>query len=140
MGDDIIRTACRRYDAGEDTDAMDALARERAKHERQINHMIEDLHDQEVRHDKQVADLRKQLTQINDVVGASMHPLIAGYEQQIADLRQRIGELEAQLETIKNATCLTCGRSLAPDGDCYGCEVDRLSDCNSCTGIAKREE
>ncbi len=51
-------------------------------------------------------------------------------EQQktIGGLLQRISELEVQLETIKNATCLTCGRSLAPDGDCYGCEVDRLAE------------
>lgn len=33
---------------------------------------------------------------------------------------------ELQRQRVLSATCGTCGRALLPDGDCYGCEVDRL--------------
>jgi len=38
----------------------------------------------------------------------------------------RIRELEQENATLRNAKCLKCGKSLAPDGDCYACECDRL--------------
>ena len=31
------------------------------------------------------------------------------------------------IEYLRNAECGKCGRSLPPDGDCYGCESDRLT-------------
>lgn len=31
-----------------------------------------------------------------------------------------------RLETVRNAECGSCGRSLPPDGDCYGCIVDKM--------------
>ena len=31
------------------------------------------------------------------------------------------------IEDMKQAECGKCGRSLAPDGDCFGCEADRLT-------------
>lgn len=36
-------------------------------------------------------------------------------------------KVEAKLELLRQAECLHCGRSLPPDGDCYGCEVDRMA-------------
>ena len=38
----------------------------------------------------------------------------------------QIVELEAKVSRLQEHTCGSCGRSLPPDGDCYGCEVDRL--------------
>jgi hypothetical protein len=45
-------------------------------------------------------------------------------EDQIA-MKHRVEMAEAQLVAVRDATCPTCGRSLPPDGDCYGCQVDR---------------
>jgi hypothetical protein len=74
MGD-IVRNACFYYDCDNETDSLTVLREERAKHT------------------KEVLDLQKKLSQINDVVNASMHPLIAGYEQQIADFKKQLHSL-----------------------------------------------
>jgi hypothetical protein len=45
----------------------------------------------------------------------------------LADLRARLSASESECERLRDAECPKCGRSLPPDGDCYGCEVDRLN-------------
>lgn len=35
-------------------------------------------------------------------------------------------KLREENERLRQAECGRCGRSLPPDGDCYGCESDRL--------------
>lgn len=52
---------------------------------------IEALHDQEVYYEKEIS-------KIQAAIEDSIRNLIFGYEQQVADLRQRIAELEAQLQ------------------------------------------
>lgn len=46
---------------------------------------------------------------------------------RLENAMERAEKAEAQTATVRNATCLTCGRALPPDGDCYGCESDRLT-------------
>lgn len=45
----------------------------------------------------------------------------------IGDALAELARLRAQNEALRESVCGTCGRSLAPDGDCYGCESDRLT-------------
>ena len=45
---------------------------------------------------------------------------------EIGDRQAEIERLKNQNEFLKNAECGECKRSLAPDGDCYGCQADKL--------------
>ena len=51
---------------------------------------------------------------------------LEGYLPTLNSRNKRITELEQENATLRNAKCLKCGKSLAPDGDCYACECDRL--------------
>ena len=44
----------------------------------------------------------------------------------IDEAETRAEKAEAEIERLRDAECGTCGRSLAPDGDCHGCRADRL--------------
>jgi len=47
-------------------------------------------------------------------------------QQEIASLKAERDRLTAQNKILREAACGKCSRALPPDGDCYGCEVDRM--------------
>ena len=47
-------------------------------------------------------------------------------KRNVPIVEQKRDEWKRKHEAVVNAECPQCGRSLSPDGDCYGCTVDRL--------------
>ena len=47
-------------------------------------------------------------------------------DTEIACLKAEVEKLRDQIEFLRTMKCGQCGRLMPPDGDCYGCEVDRL--------------
>ncbi|MCB1154728.1 MAG: hypothetical protein H6684_08700 [Deltaproteobacteria bacterium] len=45
---------------------------------------------------------------------------------EIEFLRSYTKVLETELQTLRQAECPICGRSLAPSGPCMGCQTDLL--------------
>jgi uncharacterized coiled-coil DUF342 family protein len=95
------------------------------------------------KYDQQIETLQQQLDELEIGYGQEQKRLSDGMDkwQQIAEkfhnhnanlqtkLNLQVEEittLKKKLETIQNATCLACGRSISPDGDCYGCTTDML--------------
>jgi len=48
----------------------------------------------------------------------------AGFVEVVTEIER----LRAENERMRQAECAKCGRSLPPDGDCYGCQADRLQE------------
>lgn len=44
---------------------------------------------------------------------------------EIDALTEERDQARSAADRIREALCLGCGRSLPPDGDCYGCEIDQ---------------
>ena len=49
----------------------------------------------------------------------------ANYRAMVAAGEEAVMEIEMRVSAQRH-TCGTCGRDTLPDGDCYGCEADRL--------------
>ena len=52
--------------------------------------------------------------------------LCAKASRAVTMYEEEIDRLRAESERLRQAECGHCGRALPPDGDCHGCEVDRL--------------
>jgi len=75
---------------------------------------------------KAFQELDEQMGKLTHFIADNM-PGEVPCPEYIIDCAIRImREQKAKLIFIKDAVCGKCGRSLPPDGDCYGCAADRL--------------
>lgn len=72
-------------------------------------------------HVEDAVDLLADALEKADTKDRQLHECIESAAKVATSLTERAEKAEAALATLQQAECGTCGRSLPPDGDCYGC-------------------
>ena len=60
---------------------------------------------------------------INDNASLDDDAIVAA----VVEAKTKINRLITENEMLRSLRCGKCGRQVTPDGDCYGCEMDRLA-------------